>query len=135
MKNLILDSKLLPFSIHFRSKTAVLILLVASFGSIPHVWGSTLLTVTLSKLKIAQEFIGFMITLSLIASTIFTLILSRCADVYFAQNLKNLIMALLPLHALAMIFMSVFVLTGTPESNHQCKSNLIIFAFLLNDKN
>ena len=36
---------------------------------------------------------------------------------------KNLIMALLPLHALAMIFMSVFVLTGTPESNHQCKIN------------
>ena len=103
------------------SFNVLIIIMVASLGSIPHIWGSTLLTVTLSKLQISQQFVGIVITCSLVSSTVFTLILSRLADVYFSQNLKALIMTLMPFHAVAMIGLGVCILTGTPESNNQCK--------------
>ena len=99
----------------------ILIILVASLGSIPHIWGSTLLTVTLSKLEIYQNFVGAVTTLSLISSTVFTFILARMADLYFVQNLKNLIMGLMPLHTLTMVVLCVCILIGTPQANFQCK--------------
>jgi len=101
------------------STNVVLIVLVASLGSIPHIWGSTLLTVTLSKLKISQEFVGIVTTLSLFSSTVFTLFLSRVADVYFAQHLKHLMMFFMPVHALTMIGMCICIFTGSPEANRQ----------------
>jgi len=101
------------------SWTVILIILVASLGSVPHIWGSTLLTVTLSRLKITQQFVGVVTTLSLITSTVFTIILTRLADVYFGQNLKKLIISFMPFHTLAMIALCVFILLGTPEHNYQ----------------
>ncbi len=98
---------------------ALCILFVASLGSIPHIWGSTLLTVTLSKLRITQEFIGYVTTLSLISSTIFTVILSRIADMCFSNRLKTLVMAMLPFHVFSMIGVSVCVLIGDPVDNYK----------------
>ena len=95
--------------------------MVASLGSVPHIWGSTLLTVTLSRLKISQQFVGVVTSLSLIASTVFTIILARLADIYFGHKLKKLILSLMPFHTIAMIALCVFILLGNPERNYQCK--------------
>jgi hypothetical protein len=100
------------------------VVLVASLGSIPHIWGSTLLTVTLARLKITQSFVGVTTTLSLVASTIFTLTLTRMADVYFSQNLKLLIMSMLPIHSLCMIGMSVIILLGQSDEAFHCNLKL-----------
>ena len=104
-----------------KSGNVILVILVASLGSIPHIWGSTLLTVTLSRLEIYQNFVGAITSISLISSTIFTFTLTRCADLYFGQSLKNLIMGLMPVHALTMIVLAVCILIGTPQANYQCK--------------
>ena len=106
---------------NFRSGTVILIIMVASLGSVPHIWGSTLLTVTLSRLKITQQFVGVVTSLSLIASTVFTIILARLADIYFGHKLKKLILSLMPFHTIAMIALCVFILLGNPERNYQCK--------------
>jgi MFS family permease len=95
--------------------------MVASLGSVPHIWGSTLLTVTLSRLKITQQFVGVVTSLSLIASTVFTIILTRLADIYFGHKLKKLILSLMPFHTIAMIALCVIILLGSPETNYQCK--------------
>ena len=104
-----------------RSGTVILIIMVASLGSVPHIWGSTLLTVTLSRLKITQQFVGVVTSLSLIASTVFTIILTRLADIYFGHKLKKLILSLMPFHTIAMIALCVIILLGSPETNYQCK--------------
>ena len=104
-----------------KSGNVIIVILVASLGSIPHIWGSTLLTVTLSRLEIYQNFVGAITTVSLISSTIFTFILTRLADLHFGQNQKNLIMGCMPVHALSMIGLAVCILIGTPQANNQCK--------------
>ena len=98
-----------------------MIIMVASLGSVPHIWGSTLLTVTLSRLKITQQFVGVVTSLSLIASTVFTIILTRLADIYFGHKLKKLILSLMPFHTIAMIALCVIILLGSPQTNYQCK--------------
>ena len=112
---------------HFRSGTVILIIMVASLGSVPHIWGSTLLTVTLSRLKITQQFVGVVTSLSLIASTVFTIILTRLADIYFGHKLKKLILSLMPFHTIAMIALCVLILLGSPETNYQCKYKIRCF--------
>ena len=118
---------------NFRSGTVILIIMVASLGSVPHIWGSTLLTVTLSRLKITQQFVGVVTSLSLIASTVFTIILARLADIYFGHKLKKLILSLMPFHTIAMIALCVFILLGNPERNFQCKYiNKLYFEMYVN---
>ena len=98
-----------------------MMIIVLGVGSIPHIWGSTLLTVTFSHLNINQQFIGILTTLSLIASILVTLILTRIGDIYFKLNLKLLIMWVLPIHAISMIFMCSFASVGSSTSNnYQC---------------
>ena len=109
-----------------KSGNVIIVILVASLGSIPHIWGSTLLTVTLSRLEIYQNFVGAVTTISLISSTIFTFTLTRLADLYFGQNQKNLIMGCMPVHALSMIGLAVCILIGTPQANNQCKYRLSV---------
>ena len=113
------NSNLLNFV--FRSRTVITLLLVASIGSIPHIWGSTLLTVTLSRLKFLQEFVGIVTTLSLITSTVFTFSVGRLADTYFQNNLKSLTMMLMPMHALTMIGLCLCIQIGSTSSYNQCK--------------
>ena len=103
------------------SNNTILIILVISFGSIPHIWGSSLLTVSLSKLHITQEFIGYLTSVCLITSTLVTISLTRFADLYFGRNLKILIVSILPIHAVSMIIMSVLTAVGSLENNYQCK--------------
>ena len=100
-----------------------MMIIVLAVGSIPHIWGSTLLTVTFSHLDINQQFIGILTTLSLIASIIVTLILTRIGDLYFKFNLKLLIMWVLPIHAISMILMCTFANVGSSSriNNYQCK--------------
>ena len=109
-----------------KSHTCLSILAVASLGSIPHIWGSTLLTVTLAGLKITQEFVGLVTTLTLIFSTIFTLAVSRIADLHFKHNLKTLIMILMPVHALTMIGLGEFISIGSPNANYKCNLKILI---------
>jgi len=103
------------------SRNKIMMIIVLAIGSIPHIWGSTLLTVTFSHLDINQQFIGILTTLSLIASIIVTLILTRIGDLYFKFNLKLLIMWVLPIHAISMILMCTFANVGSSSriNNYQ----------------
>ena len=81
----------------------MILTLVISLGSIPHIWGSTLLTVSLSDLQITQEFIGYITSICLLVSTTLTFLVARLADISFTMNLKHLIALLLPFHVISMI--------------------------------
>ena len=50
----------------FRLPNVICVMLVYSLNSLTHVWGSTLLTLTLSPLRISQATIGMMTTASIL---------------------------------------------------------------------
>ena len=81
----------------------MILTMVISLGSIPHIWGSTLFTVSLSELQITQEFIGYITSICLLGSTTLTVLVARLADLSFTMNLKHLIVLLLPFHVMSMI--------------------------------
>lgn len=94
-------------------------ILVYSLNCLAHVWGSTLLTLTLAPLRISQTSIGLMTTSSLLATALLTVGISRLADLYFQQNLKNLLMLLLPTHTLSMIVFCATILTADRSINNE----------------
>ena len=81
----------------------MILTMVISLGSIPHIWGSTLFTVSLSELQITQEFIGYITSICLLVATTLTVLVARLADLYFTMNLKHLVVLLLPFHVMSMI--------------------------------
>lgn len=101
-----------------RIPSVLILVLVASLGSIPHIWGSTLLTVTLASLKISQTSIGAVTISALILSTVLTVLTTRLADLYFAGNLKLLIVNLLALHAPSMIGLCVLIMVPRSDPLH-----------------
>ena len=101
-----------------KQPSLIFIMLLQSLSTLPHIWGTTLLTVTLSPLGVSQKTIGMLIIITTIASFITTILSTRLADMLFRFRLKGIILILLTMHTVAMICVSVSALShGHSDSN------------------
>lgn len=57
----------------FRFPSVLAVMLVYSLNCLTHVWGSTLLTLTLAPLRVTQSSVGMMTIASILASVTFSL--------------------------------------------------------------
>jgi len=107
------------FTSILRRPSVLYIMFLQSVSTLPHIWGTTLLTVTLKPLGVSQQTVGIMIITTTLVSFITTVLSSRLADIFFRFRLKALILILLALHSLAMIFLSAAALAHRPTEIHK----------------
>jgi len=101
-----------------RRPSVIYIMLLQSLSTLPHIWGTTLLTVTLQPLGVSQKTIGILIIVTTLVEFITTIFVARLADLLFRFRLKVLILILLAIHTLAMISVAVAALRqGSGETN------------------
>ena len=63
--------------IYFRRPSVIYIMLLQSLSTLPHIWGTTLLTVTLQPLGVSQKTIGILIIVTTLVEFITTIFVAR----------------------------------------------------------